>query len=258
MKTPMYYYYEGREKRALPSNEALEKWLDPADTAVVSIDMHRGHIGPEDEGLTCPAPRAREAISAHNAFHAHCRELGIPVIIVQNWQRHGGIDGVNSKHHNRGENWRVLYELNGPPNPLMDEHSWEGTPWLDLLIEHDPERDYYVRKKRLSSFHATDLNHLLHQLGVHNIVITGVMTDACDLSTAYAAADLDFRVLFPRDVAGRCGLSEESEDSAMMVISHHVGLVVDSPALLAEWYAREGRDMPADLAEATNSVTSAR
>jgi nicotinamidase-related amidase len=249
MKTDMYCYLENRDRKELPETTAFERWLDPARTAVVCIDMHRGHIGEEEE-LTCPAPRARARIEHHNLLHAACREIGVPVIMVQHWQRHGGADDINSKGRNVGANWRAIYPLYWPPNPLMDEHSWEGTKWLDLMVEHDPDVDYYVRtKKRLSAFFPTDLEFLLRKLDVDNIVISGTMTDACDLSTAFAAADLDFRVTIPRDVVA--GYSEEAENAALMVVSLHLGLVVDAPALLREWYARAGSKLPEELSAAT-------
>jgi nicotinamidase-related amidase len=260
MKTEMYCYLEDRDRAVLPGTEDFDRWLDPQRTAVACIDMHRGHVG-DDEELTLPAPRARARIPAHNAFHRACREIGVPIIHVQHWQRHGGIDDLNSRHHNRKANWRVLYELYLPPNSLMDEHSWEGTKWLDIMIEESPE-DYYVRtKKRLSGFYPTDLEFLLRQLDVANLVITGTFTDACDLSTAFSAADRDFRVIVPRDVVA--GYSEEAEHAALMIVSLHLGLVVDAPALLGEWYARAGHDLPAhlqgitEISEAESAVETA-
>ncbi|MFL5904115.1 MAG: isochorismatase family protein, partial [Solirubrobacteraceae bacterium] len=83
-------------------------------------------------------------------------------------------------------------------------------------------------------------------LDVHNLVITGTMTDACDLSTAFDAANRDFRVLIPRDVVA--GSSAEAEHAALLCVSLHLGLVVDAPALLAEWFARKDREAPGDVA----------
>ena len=61
----------------------------------------------------------------------------------------------------------------------MDQLGWEGTKWLDLMVETDPERDYYVRtKKRLSGFYPTDLEFLLRQLGVANVVLTIEVKDS--------------------------------------------------------------------------------
>jgi nicotinamidase-related amidase len=249
MKTEMYCWLENRTKKLLPATEVFERWLDPARTAIACIDMHRGHVGPEDE-LSLPVPRAREKIPAHNLFHTLARDLGVPVVHVQHWQRHGGIDDARSRQANSGANWRHLYELYLPANDLMLEHSWEGTKWLDLMVEEVPG-DYYVRtKKRLSAFYPTDFEFLLRQLDVRTVVLTGTMTDACVLSSAFDAANRDFRVIVPRDIVA--GYDDVAEHGALMVVSLHLGLVVDSPALLAEWYARKGKELPTELQGVTD------
>jgi len=247
MKTEMYCYLEDRDKRVLPETEVFERWLDPSRSAVACIDMHRGHVGPEDE-LTLPAPRARAKIEAHNVFHRLARQAGVPIVHVQHWQRYGGIDDARSKRLTGGATWRVLYDLYLPRNELMLEHSWEGTKWLDLMVE-EVEGDYYVRtKKRLSGFYPTDLEFLLRQLDVENLVITGTYTDACDLSTAFDAANRDFRVIIPRDIVA--GYSEEAEHAALQIVSLHLGLVVDGPALVREWFARKGIEASPELERA--------
>jgi nicotinamidase-related amidase len=242
MKTQLQCQLPDGTRRSLPDDEAFEHWLDPRHTAIVSIDMHRGHIGPEAE-LPCPAPRARDRIAEHNAFHAAARELGVPVIHVQHWHRPDGIDDVNSKAHNKRANWRVLYPLFLPPNELTDQLNREGTKWLDLMVEED-ERDYYVRsKRRLSAFYPTDLEFLLRQLDVHNVVLTGTLTDCCVINSAFDAANRDFRVIVPPDITA--GLSEEVERHALGIIAMHLGLVVDSPEVVREWAARLEAGVPA-------------
>jgi nicotinamidase-related amidase len=251
MRTALECQLPDGTRRTLPDDEAFELWLEPEHTAIVSIDMHRGHIGPEAQ-LPCPAPRARDRIPEHNAFHAAARELGVPVIHVQHWQRHGGIDDVTSKIRNRRANWRVLYPLYQPPNELADELNWEGTPWLDLLVEEDP-RDLYVRtKKRLSAFYPTDLEFLLHQLDVHNVVFTGTLTDCCVINSAFDAADRDFRVIVPPDITA--GLSDEAERHALGIMAMHVGLIVDSPEVVREWAARLDKPIPAGFATARTAT----
>ncbi|MBW4519330.1 MAG: cysteine hydrolase [Scytolyngbya sp. HA4215-MV1] len=233
MNTDMYCYTHNRDKTPLPS--IFDPWFEPERTAVLCIDMHRGHL---EEECTCPAPRAIEKIEIHNTFHRQVRALGIPVVMVQHWQRHGGIDDIASRKRTKGANWRYVYELYMSPNPLMDQHSWEGTRWLDLMVETAPT-DYYIRtKKRLSGFYPTDLEFLLHNLDVDNVILTGTFTDACVLSTAFDAANRDFRVIVPRDIVA--GYSEEAEQAALLVISLHLGLVVDSDALIKEWQTRQG------------------
>jgi nicotinamidase-related amidase len=235
MKTDIVCYLENRNAKRVP--DTMDSWFDPERTAVICIDMHRGHLGTESD-VTCPAPRARDAIEAHNKLHKAARDLGIPVIMVQHWQRHGGIDDIASRKRTRKATWRWLYEMYLPPNPAMDQHSWEGTKWLDLMVDVD-ERDLFVRtKKRLSSFYPTDLEFLLQNLDVDNVIITGTFTDACVLSTAFDAANRDYRVIVPRDVVA--GYSAEAENAALMIISLHLGLVVESDPLIAEWSARRG------------------
>lgn len=255
MKTQLACRLPDGSARELPHDEAFERWLDPRHSAVISIDMHRGHVGPEDE-LPCPAPRARDRIGEHNAFHAAARELGVPVIHVQHWQRHGGIDDLRSKGPNSRANWRVLYPLFLPENPLTDELNWEGTKWLDLMVDEHPD-DYYVRtKKRLSAFYPTDLEFLLRQLDVHNVVIDGTLTDCCVLNSAFDAANRDFRVIVPPDLTA--GLSEESEEQALAIIARHLGLVVNSPQVIREWAARMDAPIPAGFIDAGTAHTAAR
>ncbi|PWQ88189.1 isochorismatase, partial [Enterococcus faecium] len=52
----------GREHGLDPAGD-FAAWLDPRRTAVVSIDMHEGHLS-EDPACPCPAPRGREIVGA--------------------------------------------------------------------------------------------------------------------------------------------------------------------------------------------------
>ena len=52
-----YVYGQARELDA-----GFEDYLEPAGTAVISIDMHRGHLD-DSPDCPCPAPRARELVA---------------------------------------------------------------------------------------------------------------------------------------------------------------------------------------------------
>ena len=98
------------------------------------------------------------------------------------------------------------------------------------------EEDYIVStKKRLSAFYPTDLELLLRNLGMKRIVLTGCMTDCCVINTAFDGANRDFRIVVPRDLTRG---SEHLEEPALRMISLHLGLVVESEELLADWRAQ--------------------
>ena len=99
--------------------------------------MHRSHVG-DDPDMPVPAPRATDRVDAHNAFHRAAREVGVPVIMVQHWQRHGGTDDIKSKLVEGGTNWRHLEKIYMNLDPEnMNELGWEGTKWVDLMVEED-------------------------------------------------------------------------------------------------------------------------
>lgn len=241
MQTQMKAYFLG-EPRILPDDSEFDPFFDPKKTAIIEIDMHRGHLsGP---GCTCPLDRGIPKIEAHNRLNDAARRVGAKVVHVRLIWRADGIDHLTGP---RGA-WTVIPQYKFLWGAVMDrigEHNAEGSEWTQFVVEVK-DGDYIVNdKKRYSCFYATNLEFLLRRLGIENVVITGVMTDACDLATAYDAVNRDFRVLIPQDVAVG---TEENEQKALDIISMHVGLVVDSQDLIAEWEARARTKTPVTVA----------
>ena len=226
MLTDAHAYLRGERR---PLGNEFEDYFDPETTAIVSIDMHRSHLDGPD--CPCPGPRGREAIPLTDEFHRAARTFGIPVIHVRTWLRQDGVDDAQAAR----ASWRRILSWSGDAGPLIDEHVIEGSRWTEFLTEVLPH-DLVVHKKRLSSFVATDLDFLLRNLQKDTLVIDGIFIDACDLSTGFDAANLDYHVLVPRDIVR--GSSEEMEAAAFAIFSSYVGLVIDSNDLIAEWLAR--------------------
>ncbi len=227
MVTEVYAYLRG--ERRLVSDE-FEDYFDPGATAIVSIDMHRSHLD-DAEACPCPGPRGLEAIELTDEFHRAARAVRIPIVHVRTYLRRDGVDDARGAR----AAWRRILRWSGEAGTLLDEHVVEGTRWTEFVTEVLPG-DLVVHKKRLSSFVATDLDLLLRNLRKSIVVIDGIFIDACDLSTGFDAANLDYRVLVPRDVVR--GSSDEMERAAFAIFSSYVGLVVDSQELIAEWQAR--------------------
>src|SRR5215831_20725040 len=92
------------QKRRLPPEFA--EFFDRSRTAIVSIDMHQGHLA-DTPDCPCPAPRARAIVEPINAFHAEARRLGVPIVHVRTVLRQGGIDDVKGVK----AAWRLVFPL---------------------------------------------------------------------------------------------------------------------------------------------------
>ena len=225
----MQAYFYGAKKQ-LPAD--FEDYFVPSDSAVIEMDMCRGHL---DEGsdVTCPCPRGREIIEPVNQFNSEARAIGIPIIHVRVINRKGGIDDVKGIK----AAWRRVFPMTVGPIPNADMHNIEGSKWCDFKVDVD-EKDLTVNsKKRLSAFYPTDLEFLLRNIRKNTLVITGLMTDCCVLNTSFDGSNRGFKVLVPRDLTR--GFNSEMEESALKIVSLHLGLVVESQELIAKWKGRD-------------------
>jgi len=59
--------------------------------------------------------------------------------------------------------------------------------------------DMVIRKNRYSSFIGTNLHDYLQAKGIDTVVISGLMTNYCCLSTAFNASDLDYKTIVAID-----------------------------------------------------------
>lgn len=217
------------EKRTLPAG--YDEFADRARSAVISIDMHQGHLA-DTPDCPCPAPRAREIIAPIDAFHDRVRALGVPIVHVKTVLRRGGVDDVKGGK----AAWRLAFPLYVGTIPNADEHAIEGTRWTEFETRVEPDDLVVDTKKRLSVFYPTDLDFLLRNLRVRTVVLNGGFTDCCVLNAAFDASNHDYRVVVLKDLVR--GTNAEMEDAALKIVSLHLGLVMDSADLLAEWEAR--------------------
>jgi nicotinamidase-related amidase len=214
----MQAYIDGKPRELGPE---FAPYFDKSKLAIVSIDLHRGHLEASPE-CPCPAPRARAIVPAVDAFHASARVLGIPVIHVKSTLRKGGVDDINGLK----AAWRLVFPLHVGDIPNTDEHAIEGTRWTEFVTQVD-ERDHVVdTKKRLSAFYPTDLDFLLRNMGVTALMLNGCLTDCCVLNTAFDASNLGYRVSVLKDLTR--GTTANLEVSALRIVAMHLGLVVDA------------------------------
>jgi nicotinamidase-related amidase len=187
--------------------------LRAEETAIVTIDMHRGHL--DMNVATMPAkPEDAERVIA-NAREAldFARKARMPVIhVVLVYRRLPGIGSEGMRSHF----WKALHAAQAETDRLtpgrkstVREHNIEGSPGTQIIAELYRDGDYVIdNKKRLDCFYGTDLRQLLDTLGVKSVVLMGINTNTCVLNTAFTAFNFDYRVVVLSD----CVASMYGED----------------------------------------------
>jgi nicotinamidase-related amidase len=178
--------------------------LDPKATAVVTIDMHRGHLDMDVATMPAKPEDARRVIANARVALDFARGRGIPVIhVVLVYRRIPGMgsEGMTSPF------WKAMHAALSDEDRLtpgrkstIREHNIEGSPGTQIIAELQRPGDYVIEnKKRLDCFYGTDLRFLLDTLGVKNVVLMGINTNTCVLNTSFTAFNLDYRVVVLSD-----------------------------------------------------------
>lgn len=189
-------------------NEYLE--LERERSALVAVDLLRGHLDPKVATLPLPPELGQQVIRANQGLFGLCREVGLPLVhVVQVQRRHPtpSADVLSNPF------WAAVHAVGETLSPGMkmslEQHNLEGSPQAEIVSELRPEEgEHVVIKKRLTGFHATDLELLLRSLGVDTVIVTGINTNTCITGTAFEAMHRDFKVI----VVGDCVASGHGDD----------------------------------------------
>jgi biuret amidohydrolase len=178
--------------------------LDPRETALVTIDMHRGHLDMEVATMPAKPEDAKRVIASAKEVLDFARTSKIPVIhVILVYRRIPGIgsEGMVSPF------WKALHAAQAETDRLtpgrrstVREHNIEGSPGTQIIPELYREGDYVIdNKKRLDCFYGTDLKQLLDTLRVKSVILMGINTNTCVLNTAFTAFNFDYRVVVLSD-----------------------------------------------------------
>jgi nicotinamidase-related amidase len=178
--------------------------LKPAETAIITIDMHRGHLDMDVATMPAKPEDARRVIANARAVLDHARKIGVPVvhvILVYRKLKGIGSEGMTNPF------WKALHAAQAETDRLtpgrkstVREHNIEGSPGTEIIPELSPRGDYVIdNKKRLDCFYGTDLRFLLDTLGVKNLLLMGINTNTCVLNTSFTAFNFDYRVVVLSD-----------------------------------------------------------
>src|SRR5258705_2322068 len=136
--------------------------LERKKTAIVAIDMHRGHLDMEVATMPAKPEDAKRVIARAKEVLDFSRKMQIPVIhvvVVYRKLKNIGSEGMTSPF------WKAMHAALGETDRLtpgrkstVREHNIEGSPGTQIIPELYQPSDYVINnKKRLDCFYGTDL-----------------------------------------------------------------------------------------------------
>ena len=202
------------------SNDAREAFSRLVrNPAIVTIDLHRGHLDPEVATLPLPADRSAALVERCRAFLDAARAIDVPVVHVITAYRDGA--EILSNPY-----WAFQAQRPGSKRTNIAEHNLEGLPGLEMMPQLVADGDVYVTtKKRYDCFVGTDLEFILRSGGHDGLVVLGVNTNSCVLATSVAASVRDFAVfVLDEGVDSMMGL--ELDEAARRVLDSSFGWLI--------------------------------
>jgi len=189
--------------------------------AVVTIDLHRGHLDPVVATLPLPPRAAADLVFRVVPILDRLRACGLPVIHVVTAYR--DVDEIVSNPY-----WRFQTGRADSARRAIAEHNLEGLPGIDLMPGIEGPGDRIIRtKKRYDCFVGTDLEFILRTTGCDSLLLMGVNTNSCVLATAIAASVRDFAVFVVADGVDSM-LGPELHEAAEVLIDASFGWVVSA------------------------------
>jgi biuret amidohydrolase len=187
--------------------------------AVVTIDLHRGHLDPAVATLPLPADAAAELLERTVPLLDAYRTEGLPVIHLVTFYRDRS--EILSNPY-----WAMQAGQPMSPRAAIAEHNLAGGAGLELMPDIYRDGDMIVdTKKRYDCFVGTDLQFIL-QSGKHDsVLILGVNTNSCVIATAIAASVRDFAVFVVEDGVDSM-MGKTLHRSALDVIEGSFGWVI--------------------------------
>lgn len=103
----------------------------------------------------------------------------------------------------------------------------KGTKGVEIINELKPrDGEYVIEKRRLCAFCDSELESLLHNLGIENLIISGFITNWCVEQTGREAYDKGFKPIFLTDCME--ALTDEEQKFAVEKIFPAIGEIKTS------------------------------
>ena len=212
---------------------------NPKQTALLVIDMHRGHLDPELATMPIDTAWAKEILSNTKVFLKGARAIGMKVIyvVMQSRVNHEGLPVDSLTNVNPYSRWRLEQ---GKLPKTTRSHNLEGSVQTQIMPEIEPlPGEYIVVKRRYSAFYSTDLELLLRCLQINTLAVAGVNTNNCVTATTVDGNNRDYAMIVLSDcVASRNG--RHLHEIALELIGTTYGWVMTSKDVLRLMESKTG------------------
>ena len=201
--------------------------LDPKRTALVAIDMHRGHLDPEVATLPLPAERCGPVIDRAARLFATLRQRGVAIVHVVTEYR--GPEEIAANPF-----WGAIENDPAKARKGMSRHNIIGGRGTEIIPALLDKRDIVVGgKKRYSPFLGTGLDFVLRRrLAVDTLILAGINTSSCVLCCGFDATNRDYRVVIAADAVDSMD-GEEMHSFALRLMSATIGWPLGNAELIA-------------------------
>lgn len=191
--------------------------LDPKKTCLLFFDFLNGHVKKAD-----PATQARYAPVVEQAQALLKWARGHQIMVAYAHANHRADNATTAQILRDTDNRLkpIADPFKKPFKPVVEGGTWESA----IIDELAPlPEDYMVPKYRWNAFFQTYLELALRTRGIDTIILAGGSTDVGVASTAYAARDLDYNIVFASDA---CSSPEtDNHDQFMQRIFPRMGRV---------------------------------
>jgi nicotinamidase-related amidase len=201
--------------------------VDAVRAAVVGIDLHRGHL--DLAVATMPVKTQAQAdrvVAANKKLFDWCRGRAIPIVHLVTTYR-------DAEEIRANPFWRTRAEDPNATRKNVLRHNIAGMPGCTVMPGLQQAQDWVVNtKKRYDCFVGSDLEFTLRAHGINTLIITGVNTNSCVLSTVAAACSKDFAVIVPSDCVDTMD-DPALHDQALACIRTAFGFVMTSDEVMS-------------------------
>jgi nicotinamidase/pyrazinamidase len=192
-----------------------------ADTALVVVDVQHDFAHP-DGGLYVPG--GDEVVPRVDAEVRAAAAAGATVVYTQDWHPpstpHFAKDGGTWPVHCVRDTWGA---------ELHEDLTVDGPVVRKGVDGGDGYSGFSVRDPVSGEEESTELGSLLHDAGVHRVVVVGLAGDVCVAATARDAVDLGFAVEVPLATTAFVELEPGDGDRAVEGLREAGVTIADQP-----------------------------